>query len=100
MAWWKLAALLVTAGLLIGALVAAVSVGTAAPLCPGNGGEDCRDLVVTLARRSGLVAGVATVFMAFLAAGLMRMLAQDDRDRATAAMEAYRASRRPAVGEK
>ena len=100
MAWWKLGALLIAAGLLVGTLVAAVSVGTAAPLCPGRGGAECRDLVVTLARRSGLVAGFAVVFMTFLAAGLMRTLAQDDRDRATEAMEAYRASRRATVGEK
>jgi hypothetical protein len=89
----------VAAGLLVGALVAAVSVATAVPFCgPGLPGEECRALVVTLARRAGLVAGAATVFMVLLAAGLIRMLTQDDRDRAQRAMEAYRSSResRPA----
>ncbi|MGH2686058.1 MAG: hypothetical protein ACRDJP_11390 [Actinomycetota bacterium] len=96
----KIAALLVAAGLLVGSLVAAVSVGTASPFCPGGlGGEECRGLIVTLARRAGLVAGGATVVMILLAAGLVRMLAQDDRDRAEQAMEAYR-SRREALSEK
>jgi hypothetical protein len=95
----KLGLVLVAAGLLVGALVAAVSVATAAPFC-GSGleAEECRGLVVTLARRAGLVAGAATVVMVLLAAGLIRMLTQGDRDRAERAMEAYRASRagRPA----
>lgn len=87
------------AGLLVGALVAAVSVATAVPFCgAGLEGDECRTLVVTLARRAGLVAGAAAVLMVFLAAGLVRTLTQTDRDRAQRAMEAYRASRegRPA----
>ena len=88
----KLGAILVASGLLVGALVAAVSVGTAAPFCPsGPSGQDCQALVVTLARRAGLVAGAATVLMVLIAAGLVRMLSQDDRQRAERAMEAYRA---------
>jgi hypothetical protein len=89
----RLAAILVASGLLVGALVAAVSVGTAAPFCPsGPSGEECQALVVTLARRAGIVAGAAAVLMGLLAAGLIRMLSQDDRQRAERAMEAYRAS--------
>ena len=88
----KLAVILVASGLLVGALVAAVSVGTATPFCPsGPSGSDCHALVVTLARRAGLVAGAATVLMMLIAAGLIRMLSQDDRQRAERAMEAYRA---------
>jgi hypothetical protein len=87
--------ILAGAGLLVGTLVAAVSAGTAAPFCPsGLAGEDCRGLVVTLAKRAGLVAGGATVVMVLLVMGLVRMLAQDDRDRAQRAHEAYLASRR------
>ena len=90
----KLALVLVASGLLVGALVAAVSVATAAPFCSsGISGADCRDLVATLARRAGLVAGGATVLMVLLAAGLVKMLNQDDRDRAERAMEAYRTAR-------
>jgi len=89
----RLAAILVASGLLVGALVAAVSVGIAAPFCPaGPSGDECQALVVTLARRAGIVAGAAAVLMGFLAAGLIRMLSQDDRQRAERAMEAYRAS--------
>jgi hypothetical protein len=89
----KLAAILIASGLLVGALVAAVSVGTAAPFCPaGPPGEECQALVVTLARRAGIVAGAAAVLMGLLAAGLIRMLSQDDRQRAEQAMEAYRTS--------
>ncbi len=89
----KLGAILVASGLLVGALVAAVSVATAVPFCPsGPSGEDCHALVVTLARRAGLVAGAATVLMVLIAAGLIKMLSQDDRQRAERAMEAYRAS--------
>lgn len=92
--WVKLAAILVASGLLVGALVAAVSVATAAPFCStGAAGEECRALVVTLARRAGLVAGAAAVLMGLLAAGLIRMLSQDAHLRAEQAMEAYRASR-------
>ena len=88
----KLAAILVASGLLVGTLVAAVSVGTAAPFCPsGPSGGDCQALVVTLARRAGLVAGAATVLMVLIGAGLVRMLSQDDRQRAERAMEAYQA---------
>ena len=88
----KLAAILVASGLLVGALVAAVSVGTAAPFCPsGRSGGECQALVATLARRAGVVAGAATVLMVLIAAGLVRMLSQDDRQRAERAMEAYQA---------
>jgi hypothetical protein len=90
----KLALLLAASGLVVGALVAAVSVATAAPFCSsGLAGADCRELVATLAQRAGVVAGGATVIMVLLAAGLVRMLNQDDRDRAERAMEAYRASK-------
>ena len=90
----KLSLLLIASGLLVGALVSAVSVATAAPFCSsGVSGADCRDLVATLARRAGLVAGGATVIMVLLAAGLVKMLNQEDRDRAERAMEAYRASK-------
>jgi hypothetical protein len=91
--WVKLGLILVAAGLLVGALVAAVSVATAVPFCgPGVAGDRCRELVVSLARRAGLVAGAATLLMVLVAAGLVRMLVQNDRDRAVRAMEAYRRS--------
>ena len=96
----KLALVLTASGLLVGALVAAVSVATAAPFCSsGIAGTECRALVGTLAQRAGLVAGGATVLMVLLAAGLVKMLSQDDQDRAERAMEAYRASHKQALTE-
>jgi hypothetical protein len=90
----RLALILVASGLLVGALVAAVSVATAAPFCSsGVAGADCRELVATLAQRAGIVAGGAAVLMVLLAAGLLKMLDQDDVNRAERAMEAYRASK-------
>ena len=81
--------------------MAALSAATAAPLCaPGIGGDECRGLVTTLARRAGILAGGVTVLMTLLAAGLLRMVSQDDRDRAERAMEAYRASRGGELAEK
>jgi hypothetical protein len=98
--WLKLTALLAASGLLVGALVAAVSVGTSAPFCgEGLSGDECRALVVTLARRAGMVAGAAAVLMVLVAAGLLKMLSQDDRQRAERAMEAYRASQEAAATE-
>ena len=95
----KLAAILVASGLLVGALVAAVSVGTAAPFCPsGSPGVECQALVATLARRAGIVAGAATVLMVLIAAGLIRMLTQDDHQRAERAREAYLRAREAAGG--
>ena len=71
-----------------------MSAMTAAPLCSvGIAGNDCRELVMVLAQRAGVVAGAAAVIMVLLAAGLVKMLNQDDRDRAERAMEAYRAAR-------
>jgi hypothetical protein len=91
---YKLVLVLIASGLLVGALVAAVSVATAAPFCStGVAGADCRDLVATLAQRAGIVAGGAAVLMVLLAAGLLKMLDQDDANRAERAMEAYRASK-------
>ena len=99
--WIRRAAILVAVGILVGGAVAALSVSTTAPLCaPGGVGADCRDLVATLGRRTGILAGVTTLVMTLLAAGLLRMVAQDDRDRAERAMEAYRLARERGIGEK
>jgi cytochrome bd-type quinol oxidase subunit 2 len=89
-----MALILVSAGLLVGLVVATASVLTGASLCQaGNAGVECYELTRTLAIRTGLVAGVATVVMGLLVAGLAKMLAQDEKQRAERAMEAYLASR-------
>lgn len=86
--------LLVAMGLVVGFVVAIASNLTGAALCQGSGSElECFELTRTLAIRTGLVAGVATVVMGLLGAGLLRMLSQDERQRADRAREAYLASR-------
>lgn len=92
----RLAVVLLASGLLVGTVVAVASSVTSAAVCPSPyvaGSGSCYRLVETLAIRAGLVAGAATVIMALLVAGLVKMAAQDDRDRATRAQEAYLASR-------
>ncbi len=90
----RVAAVLIAFGTFVGGTVAVLSVATAAPLCwPGSAGDECRALVSTLGRRAGVLAGVTTILMSLVAAGLLRMVAQDDRDRAQRAMDAYRLAR-------
>ena len=90
----RLAVLLFSAGLLVGLVVAMASVITGASLCEAGGtGVECYELTRTLAIRTGAVAGVVTVMMGLLVAGLAKMLSQDEKQRAERAMEAYLASR-------
>jgi ABC-type proline/glycine betaine transport system permease subunit len=91
---YRLALLLISAGLLVGLVVATASVLTGASLCEAGGtGVECYELTRTLAIRTGVVAGVVTVIMGLLVAGLAKMLSQDEKQRAEQAMEAYLASR-------
>jgi hypothetical protein len=92
--------MLVAAGLLVGLVVATASVITGASLCEAGGsGVECYELTRTLAIRTGFVAGVVTVMMGLLVAGLARMLSQNEKDRAQRAMEAHLARReRPSEG--
>lgn len=91
----RVALLLAGAGLLVGLVVATASVITGASLCEAGGtGVECYELTRTLAVRTGVVAGVVTVLMGLLVAGLAKMLSQNERDRADRAMEAYLAARR------
>jgi hypothetical protein len=73
---------------LAGAIVAA-TVGSLAAVwgsgsCgrgPGRLAGDCRGLVRTLSIRMGIAAGIATVVMVLMVAGLGRMVEQGERDR-------------------
>ncbi|MGH2724304.1 MAG: hypothetical protein ACRDI0_08565 [Actinomycetota bacterium] len=86
--------LLVAMGLVVGLVVAFASSLTGRSLCGvGEAGRECLELTRTLAIRTGAVAGVATVVMGLVAAGLLRMLSQGERQRAERAREAYLASR-------
>ena len=86
----RLIILLSAAGLLVGIVVATASVLTGASLCEAGGtGVECYELTRTLAIRTGVVAGVVTVLMGLLVAGLAKMLSEDERQRAERAMERY-----------
>jgi hypothetical protein len=88
----KFAGILLGAGVVVGGAVAALASLTGTTQCVGIDAEqDCYDLVRTLSLRAGLIAGLMTVVMILLVAGLLRMLSQEDRQRAERAMEAYRA---------
>jgi hypothetical protein len=90
----RLSVLLVGAGLVVGLVVATASILTGVSLCEAGGTDvECYQLTRTLAIRTGVVAGVVTVLMGLLVAGLAKMLTQDEKQRAERAMEAYQASR-------
>lgn len=92
----RLIILLSAAGLLVGIVVATASVLTGASLCEAGGtGVECYELTRTLAIRTGVVAGVVTVLMGLLVAGLAKMLSEDERQRAERAMERYLRERGP-----
>jgi hypothetical protein len=74
--------------------VAVAATATGAALCSaGQSGTSCYELTRTLAVRTGLVAGGMTVLILLLFAGLFRMMARDEEDRAERAMEEYLAER-------
>lgn len=96
----RAATFLLALGSLVGLVVAIVSVAAGASLCGvGRASLDCYELTRTLAVRTGVVAGVATVIMGALVAGLLRMLSQGERDAAERAREQFLASRREAPSE-
>jgi hypothetical protein len=87
----RFAAILLAAGVIVGGAVASMASLTGTTLCgTGDAGRECYELVRTLALRAGLIAGIMTVVMVLLVAGLLRMLSQEDRQRAERAMESYR----------
>jgi hypothetical protein len=75
-------ALLVAGAIVVGLLVATVSVVSGAENCgAGAAAGACLDLVRTMAARVGLVTGVAVMVMVLLVIGLARMRDQDERRR-------------------
>ncbi len=91
----RAATFLVALGSLVGLVVAIVSVAAGASLCgAGEGSVGCYELTRTLAIRTGVLAGLATVIMGALVAGLLRMLSQGERDAAERAREQFLAARR------
>lgn len=82
------------AGLVVGSVVGTVASVAGTSICgAGEAGGRCYELTRTLALRVGVVAGLMAMLMVLLVAGLLRMISQQDRDRADRAMETYLASR-------
>lgn len=77
----RLAALLVTLGLVVAAVVALVSGSGAEAHCGIDPHGRCAELVQTLSMRMGLVVGAAAVLMLLVVAGLLRMVAHDEARR-------------------
>jgi len=77
----RVVALLVTLGLVVAAVVAAVSGSDAAARCGADPYGHCVALVETLSRRMGLLVGGTAVLMLLMVAGLLRMVSQDEARR-------------------
>ena len=77
-----MALLLIALGSLVTAFAASASTWANVGACGHDPGGECSDLVRTLSLRVGLVAGIATVLMLLLVAGLHRMVVLDERRRA------------------
>jgi len=88
----------VLAGIFVGGLVTGTSALLGRSDCPdseapGLSMQSCEGLVRSLAVRTGIAAGIATVFVLLLVAGLMRTSQRMDEDRRVDAIERYRQGR-------
>jgi hypothetical protein len=93
---------LVVSVLLAGVFVGGLVTGTSALLgrsdcpdseAPGLSLQSCEGLVRSLAVRTGVAAGVATIFVLLLVMGLMRTSQRMEEDRRVDAIERYREGR-------
>lgn len=95
----RFAGILLGAGVIVGGGVASLASLTGTTLCgSGDAGRECYELVRTLSVRAGLISGLMAVVMILLVAGLLRMLSQEDHQRAERAMESYRSGESPSAG--
>lgn len=78
----RMAMLLLTLGSLATGFAASASTWANVGTCGYDPGGECSSLVRTLSLRVGFVAGMATVLMLLLMAGLHRMMVFDERRRA------------------
>jgi hypothetical protein len=87
---------LVLAGFTVGAVVTATSALLGSDACGPPGARppevvgDCAGLVRSLSIRTGIAAGVATVLILLLVAGLLRTGERIEEDRHADAIERYR----------
>jgi hypothetical protein len=92
---------LLGAGVAVGVVVAATSMMMGGsdcgdephPAVPPGIVQSCHDLMVSLSIRTGIAAGVATVFVLLLVTGLFRTSQRMEEDRHAAAIERYREGR-------
>ncbi|MFL5737762.1 MAG: hypothetical protein ACJ76P_10525 [Actinomycetota bacterium] len=94
----RLVGWLVLAGVLVGGLVTGTSALLGRSDCPdseapGLSLQSCEGLVRSLAVRTGVAAGIATIFVLLLVAGLMRTSQRMEEDRHADAIERYREGR-------
>lgn len=69
-------------GTVVGLVVAAVAISAGNQGCGSGAREECFELARMLAIRTGLVAGIATMVMVLVVAGLLKMVAHDEARRA------------------
>jgi hypothetical protein len=92
---------LLASGVAVGLVVAATSVMLGGSDCPDEPHpsfppgivQSCHDLMWSLSIRTGIAAGVATVFVLLLVVGLFRTSQRIEEDRHAEAIERYREGR-------
>jgi hypothetical protein len=94
----RLAGWILLAGVFVGGLVTGTSALLGRSDCPDSEAphlsmQSCEALVRSLAVRTGIAAGIATVFVLFLVVGLMRTGQRMEEDRRVDAIERYRDGR-------
>ncbi|MFL5768024.1 MAG: hypothetical protein ACJ758_09320 [Actinomycetota bacterium] len=94
----RLAISVLLAGVFVGGLVTGTSALLGRSDCPtseapGVSTQSCEGLVRSLAVRTGIAAGVATIFVLLLVIGLMRTSQRIEEDRHAEAIERYRQGR-------
>jgi hypothetical protein len=91
----RFAVTLLLSGVAVGVIVAATSVMVGGSDCsdepvPPGIVRSCHDLMWSLSIRTGIAAGIATVFVLLLVTGLLRTSQRIEEDRHAEAIERYR----------
>jgi hypothetical protein len=95
---YRFVASVLLAGVFVGGLVTGTSALLGRSDCPdseapGLSMQSCEGLVRSLAVRTGIAAGIATIFVLLLVTGLMRTSQRIEEDRHAEAIERYREGR-------
>ena len=94
----RFAVAVLLAGVFVGGLVTGTSALLGRSDCPNSepsalSTQSCEGLVRSLALRTGIAAGIATIFVLLLVVGLMRTSQRMEEDRRVDAIERYREGR-------